>query len=252
MTEISTVWPVGLRGVTESIVTTYGPNDRWNAAALGLHAPDPDSDSTHKSKGESDEQNKESEQNTAESYDSGSAAVESAAESETGDKSIITATTWGNTRTRRNFHREGSGVVQFVSDPRAFVAAATTIYEVDEPVLDTAHAWAEVTVKHLEQGERGGTQWERWAIQPVETGVIDRTVPTINRGFAAVIDATVAASRLSVPSYDTDTLLDRLRYFAETVDRCGGPRERAAFAQLDAATEWRSQLDEPGTIPVFD
>ena len=33
MTEMATAWPVGLRGVTESIVTTYGPNDRWNAAA---------------------------------------------------------------------------------------------------------------------------------------------------------------------------------------------------------------------------
>jgi len=28
-------WPVALRGVTESIVTTFGPNDRWNVAALG-------------------------------------------------------------------------------------------------------------------------------------------------------------------------------------------------------------------------
>jgi hypothetical protein len=252
MTEMATAWPVGLRGVTESIVTTYGPNDRWNAAALGLHAPDPaDYEFTDKSKSESDKQNKESAQDTSESYDSGTTAVKSA-ESETGDKSMITATTWGNTRTRRNFHREGGGVVQFVSDPRAFVAAATTIHEVDEPVLDSAHAWAEVTVECLEQGERGGTQWERWAVQPIETGVIDRTVPTINRGFAAVIDATVAASRLTVPSYDTDALLDRLQYFAETVDRCGGPRERAAFAQLDTATEWRSQLDEPGTIPVFD
>jgi len=37
-------WPVALRGVTESIVTTLGPNDRWNVAALGLHAPDDPSD----------------------------------------------------------------------------------------------------------------------------------------------------------------------------------------------------------------
>ncbi|ERG95251.1 DUF447 domain-containing protein [Haloquadratum walsbyi] len=254
MTDTSTAWPVGLRGVTESIVTTHGPNDRWNAAALGLHAPDPHPG--QKSDHTSDNKNVDSTQDSSKSYDSGTTAVKTSTEAKSGaestNRSIITATTWGNTRTRRNFHREGGGVIQFVSDPRAFVAAATTIYEVDEPVLDTAHAWAEVTAERLEQGERGGTQWEQWAIQPVETGVIDRTVPTINRGFAAVIDATVAASRLNVASYDTDTLLDRLRYFAETVDRCGGPREQAAFAQLDSVTEWRSQVDEPEAIPVFD
>jgi hypothetical protein len=34
-------WPVALRGVTESVVATEGPNGRWNLAALGLHAGDP-------------------------------------------------------------------------------------------------------------------------------------------------------------------------------------------------------------------
>ncbi|PSP91673.1 DUF447 domain-containing protein, partial [Halobacteriales archaeon QS_1_68_44] len=34
-------WPVNLAGVTESVVTTLGPNDRWNLAALGLFAGDP-------------------------------------------------------------------------------------------------------------------------------------------------------------------------------------------------------------------
>ena len=63
-------WPVALSGVTESVVTTLGPNGLWNAAPLGLHTGDP-----------------------------------------------VTARTWGNTRTRRNFHRQGEGYVQFVDDP---------------------------------------------------------------------------------------------------------------------------------------
>ena len=42
MTEMSTVWPVGLRGVTEAIVRTEGPDERWSGGALGLHAPDPE------------------------------------------------------------------------------------------------------------------------------------------------------------------------------------------------------------------
>ncbi len=73
-------WPVALSGVTESVVTTLGPNGRWNAAALGLFAGDP-----------------------------------------------VTARTWGNTRTKRNFHRRGEGYVQFVDDPVVFTDAALSL-----------------------------------------------------------------------------------------------------------------------------
>lgn len=192
-------WPVALRGVTESVVTTLGPNGRWNVAALGLRAPE-----------------------------------------ESGEP--VTATTWGNTRTRRNFHQRGGGVVQFVSDPREFVSAAMTVREEDAPVLDAAHAWAEVEVRRVDGGERGGTRWEEWELRPAEVRVVSETVPTINRGFAAVIDATVAASRLDVPAYDTDELLSRLAYFADTVERCGGAAEKEAFETIDEVSGWRERL----------
>ncbi|MFB6124031.1 MAG: DUF447 domain-containing protein [Haloferacaceae archaeon] len=190
-------WPVSLRGVTESVVTTLGPNDRWNAAALGLHAGDP-----------------------------------------------VTATTWGSTRTRRNFRREGGGFVQFTTDPREFVDAALTVREADDPVLPGADAWVEVEARPVATGEDEGTTWERWALHPVEREVRREYVPAVNRGFCAVVDATVAASRLDVPAYDTDALLDRLAYFADVVDRCGGPAEREAFARIDAATDWRERRNE--------
>jgi len=196
-------WPVELRGVTESVVTTLGPNDLWNAAALGLHAP-------------------------------ASGAPTPA--------DPVTATTWGRTRTRRNFRERGGGVVQFTSDPRTFVEAALSIREGAEPVLDTADAWVEVEVEPLAEGTEGGTQWVEWALTPVEAATLAERVPTINRGFGAVVDATVAASRLDVDAYPTDELLDRLCYFAETVERCGGPAEREAFARLDGATAWRERL----------
>ena len=207
-------WPLALRGVTESVVTTLGPNDLWNVAALGLHAPEGTAEPT--------------------------------------PDAPVTATTWGNTRTRRNFHRQGGGVVQFVSDPRTFVDAALTIHEVDEPVLPGAHAWAEVRVERVDAGEEGGTRWETWRLHPVEAAAPDPVVPRINRGFAAVIEATVAASRLDVPAYDTDDLLARLRWLADVVDRCGGRPERAAFATLDAETGWRERLADDADVVRFD
>ena len=197
-------WPVELRGVTESVVATLGPNDRWNFAALGLRAPAAD-----------------------------------------GEDGRVTARTWGNTRTRRNFRREGGGVVQFVADPRAFVDAALTVSEGDDPVLDAADAWVRVGAERIDAGESGGTDWAEWALSPAAgTGTVRRSAPrTIDRGFCAVVEATVAASRLDVPAYDADELLDRLAYFADVVERCGGPREREAFARVDAVSGWRDRRD---------
>lgn len=191
-------WPVSLRGVTESVVATLGPNDRWNQAALGLHAPD-----------------------------------------DAGDP--VTAVTWGKTRTRGNFERRGEGVIQFTTDPREFVDAALDVTETEEPVREGAAAWVEVDARRVEDGEDEGTEWVRWALTPQSATVRERTVPTINRGFYAVVDATVAASRLDVPAFDTATLLDRLDYFGETVERCGGPAEREAFARIDDLTGWRER-----------
>jgi hypothetical protein len=196
-------WPVELRGVTESLVTTRGPNDRWNVAALGLHAGDP-----------------------------------------------VTATTWGNTRTRRNFHRRGGGYVQFTRDPVAFVEAALSIHEVDDPVLDAADAWAEVEATRIGGGESetgdhdaedGDTHTERWRLTPVDSGVKRETVPTTNRAYYAVVEATVAASRLDVDAYDADALRDRLAYFAEVVETCGGDRERTAFERVSELSAWKSE-----------
>jgi len=193
-------WPVSFRGVTESVVTTLGPNDRWNVAALGLHAPD-------------------------------------------GPGDPVTARTYGRTRTWRNFAERGEGFVQFTTDPRTFVDAALTVREADEPVLDAADAWTEVRVEEMGSEVDGDITIRTWALTPVESEVRRRTIPTINRGFGAVVDATVAASRLDVPAFDTDELLDRLRYFADVVERCGGPAEREAFARIDEATGWRALVD---------
>lgn len=192
-----TDWPADLRGVTETVVATLGPNDRWNQAALGLHAPPSDDEPA-------------------------------------------TATTWGNTRTRRNFRRQGEAYVQFVSDPVDFVAAALSISETENPVLDSADAWAEVEVTHVRSGEEDGTTVEHWELSPVEY-VVERERPkTVNRGFSAVVEATVAVSRLDVDAYDTETLCDRLRYFEDVARKCGGVREHEAIERVreHADDEW--------------
>ncbi|EMA29937.1 DUF447 domain-containing protein [Haloarcula japonica] len=183
-----TGWPVALAGVTETVVTTLGPNKRWNVAALGVHAPD--------------------------------------------GNGPVTATTWGRTRTWRNFRERGSGYVQFTRDPVDFAEAALSVREEDEPILDSADAWVEVDIEQRDSGSEGDTQWVEWALRPVDSTVERRVVPTTNRGHAAVVEATVAASRLDVPSYDREMLLDRLAYFESVVETAGGERERVAFERI--------------------
>jgi len=203
-----TDWPVRLRGVTESVVTTLGPNERYNAAALGIHAPErEESDGSRPVVG---------------------VATTAAAETPTRAR----ARTWGRTRTRRNFEARGEGYVQFLDDPVVFVDAALGIHEVDDPVLDSAAAWVRVETERTDAGQEGGTEWVDWRLVPVECEVRRRTVPAFDRGGVAVVEATVAASRLGVDAYDTDELLDRLAYFESVVDRCGGPAERTAMKRF--------------------
>jgi hypothetical protein len=186
-------WPVALRGVTESVVTTEGPDGRWNVAALGLHGSE-----------------------------------------------SITARTFGRTRTWRNFRERGGGYVQFTRDPVDFVEAALSVREADDPVLTSADAWARVEVTAQGEATVRGTHVVTWDLVPVETGVERETVPTIHRGHNAVVEATVAASRLSVESYDTEQLLDQLNRLAGVIDSCGGEREQVAYSRLQELVdaEW--------------
>ncbi|MFB6362346.1 MAG: DUF447 domain-containing protein [Halobacteriales archaeon] len=179
-------WPVGLRGLTESVVTTPEPDGGWAVAALGLRPGDP-----------------------------------------------VTARTWGRTRTRRNFERAGRGVVQFTRDPVAFVEAALAVKTLDQPALDDVDARVEVAVERAAAGQDGGTEWVDWRLQPASVSVRSEAVPTIERGLNAVVEATVAASRLDVPGYDEATLRDRLARHRAIVDRCGSPRDQVAMARLD-------------------
>ena len=189
-------WPGDLRGITEVVITTRREEDSWNVAALGLDAP------------------------------------ETGADEATGPQGQVTARTWGGTRTREGFEREGSGYVQFTRDPVVFVEAALKSKTTADPILPSADAWSEVAVTRLDTGTEGGSSWADWALEPVETGVERRVVPTVNRGFSAVVEATVAASRLGVATYDTDRLQQRIDYFETVAMRCGGPRERDAFDRL--------------------
>ncbi|MEZ3117007.1 DUF447 domain-containing protein [Halobaculum sp. MBLA0147] len=224
-------WPVALTGVTETVVTTLGPNDLWNVAALGVHAPAGGGDD-HVGAGEGDDPDGVDDSDSVDDADG--------VDDPDDGYDTAWARTWGRTRTWRNFRERGEGVVQFTVDPLTFAEAALTIREESDPVVESADAWVRVAVERVAAGERGGTQWVDWRLHPVETEIRRERVGSFDRAALAVVEATVAASRLDVPTYDTDALLDRLAFYDEVVETAGGDRARRAFDVVDDATGWRS------------
>lgn len=202
-------WPARIAGGTETVVATKGPNDRWNQAALGI-VP--------------------AWANESDALAKGSAAP-------------VTAHSYGRTRTRRNLAAGREAIVQFTRDSLDFVEAALGVFETDAPILVSADAWTRVsaTQERLRDGE--GTEIVEWSLHPVESGVRERVVPTTNRGRAAVIEATVPASRLAVEGYDEAELLQRLSWLADVVETAGDERSEAAFERIDEQVGWRDRID---------
>lgn len=149
-----------------------------------------------------------------------------------------TARTWGDTITKRNFDRTGSGIVTFVDDPLLFVKAALTERKTDTLEVDGVTARVTVVVEAVDRGKTGDTTWTDWSLEPVEGAVLRRSVPVTNRGFNAIVEMTVAASRLGVPTYDDRVLERRLAYFEEVVETCGGEREMRALHRLRTLHDW--------------
>lgn len=145
---------------------------------------------------------------------------------------VATGRTWGETCTARSLRRTDHAVIQFLTDPLVFVEAALGTYRTTAPISTASSAWVQATVTEQATGRTNGTGWTDWQFAPHRGDIREQHVTTVRRGHGAVIDATVAASRLAVPSYDTDRLWERIDYARTVVDRCGNDREQQAVRRL--------------------
>ena len=148
------------------------------------------------------------------------------------------ARTWGQTRTRNNFERTGEGVVQLLTDPRLFTRAALDRWVRDDRIHPEASAWVEVAVEREASGSQGGTEWIDWRLKALDGARERLSVLAPTRGFPAIIELTIAASRLGIPEYEDDGLRDRMDYFATVAETCGGGPEREALETIERLSDW--------------
>lgn len=133
-----------------------------------------------------------------------------------------------------NVKQNGKLVANLVLDPQLYVKAAFDDLESScfdsfdgVPVLKAAYAWVEFTCSVFDE------RAQKKAIvrlHPIRSRIIDRPIIPVNRGFNAVLEATIHATRynaLREPKY-----LELIDYFGSIVKRCGGKQELHAFALL--------------------
>lgn len=136
-------------------------------------------------------------------------------------------------RTLANAESAGALIANVVEDPLLFVDAAfrtlprSRFVETPHgPVLRDAAAWVKFRAIPMRE-ERGRVTF---ALRPVEGRRTNAVPRAPNRGFHAVLEGTVHATRYVI--FRNPQLLKKIRELEPVVVKCGGPRERRAWDRL--------------------
>lgn len=137
-----------------------------------------------------------------------------------------------NTQTYANIKSTKKMVANIVDDPLLFVFSALMKLPLDEfrmedgdPVLKDAKAWV-----LFECSMEDSPQLTTVNLRPLRKKIMQRSIQPVNRGFNAVIEATIYATRylaMKDPKY-----LRWIEHCEEIVIKCGGEREKEAMRKL--------------------
>ncbi len=123
--------------------------------------------------------------------------------------------------TRENL-KKGVLYVNVIRDPLVFAISAFDdlgkgwFESLNPPIIKNSLAWCE-----FKAGLKGGMA----NLELVKGSVLRKELRAVNRGFNALIEALVHATRLK----DDPSLIDRVIYYSKIVEKCGGEREREAL-----------------------
>ncbi|MFC1787024.1 DUF447 domain-containing protein [Halobacteriota archaeon] len=142
------------------------------------------------------------------------------------------ARVYTNTQTYANIKATKKMVANIVDDPLLFVLSALMKLSIDEfrmedgdPVLKAAKAWI-VFECSIEDDPQCATV----TLRPLKKKIIQRSIQPVNRGFNAVIEATIYATRYL--AMKDQKYLRWIEHCDEIVIKCGGEREKEAMRTL--------------------
>lgn len=153
--------------------------------------------------------------------------------SEPGEPDAV-ARLWAGSDTLANVRATGRVTVNFTRDPLVYARAALsddTGAFVADGRLDDPDAWVDCDAVHA--GEERGGEVERWRLEPRDGALLERRLCQVDRGFGALVDACVDATRLHVDPALDERIAERL----SLAWRCGDDRCREAATYVSNFTD---------------
>ncbi|NYT01054.1 MAG: DUF447 family protein [Methanocellales archaeon] len=144
----------------------------------------------------------------------------------------LSARVYTNTQTYANIKATKKMVANIVDDPLLFVLSALMKIPLDEirmeegyPALKSAKAWV-----LFECIIEDSPQCATLNLRPLKKKVLKRPIQPVNRGFNALIEATIYATRYL--AMKDQKYLRWIEHCEEIVIKCGGEREKEAMCKL--------------------
>jgi hypothetical protein len=137
-----------------------------------------------------------------------------------------------NSKTLDNIMNKPVAAANIADDPVLFVQSALSDIEAERfefvegiPVLKDASGWIIFDCK-CKKGEKISVV----ELKPIKGKIITRKLLPVNRGFNAVIEALIHATRYVL--FGEQKYLERIEYYDTIVERCGGARDKEAMRVL--------------------
>ncbi|MFA4934217.1 MAG: DUF447 domain-containing protein [Candidatus Methanoperedens sp.] len=137
-----------------------------------------------------------------------------------------------NSKTLDNIISKPMAAANIVYDPVLFVKSALSDIEAERfefvdvfPVLKDAPGWILFNCKY-----KKGKNVSVVELKPINGKIAIRKLQPVNRGFNAVIEASIHATRYVV--FRQQKYLERIEYYNSIVKKCGGAREKETMRLL--------------------
>ncbi len=150
----------------------------------------------------------------------------------------LTVRVYNESHTCTNIKDTGLLAVNIVDDPVVFVQSALEDLDKDQfefietgiginfPVLASSNGWV-IFKAGITEGDIATTA----ELQFIAGNIKSMGIRPINRGFNAVIEAAIYATRYKV--FSDETILSKIKSYENVINKCGGRSEKEAYSLIN-------------------